>query len=82
MSFFHTHRYKLETKTYAEPRATGVTKVNGEGGLRFVEIAAFGMTTVLYRCQDGTCGDLKTIEMLGKETYDDPNAPFGGPMPR
>lgn len=59
----HVHQWKRELITYAEPRLQGNCQIVNPEGL---EKIALGVTTVLYRCDDLMCAELKTVEMLGK----------------
>lgn len=70
--WLHRHDYQWEATTYAPPR-DGKSEIGHMDGvavplmIALVSKLKFGVTTFLYRCTDTSCGDLKTVEMLGTE---------------
>ena len=60
----HRHRWREHLRTCTKD----VTVTNLKNcDLTQAERLTFGVTTVLFVCEDLTCGSVKSIEMLGKE---------------
>ena len=60
---FHKHDWKEIARTFAPPRDF----FDGEGvPSDFAKLMAFGMTTILWECQDKDCQKLRKEEMLGE----------------
>ena len=63
MRLFHKHKWKLIAKTYGKSLyEIGNVKVEKGNNEIF-----FGVTTLLWECQDIKCLALRKEEMLGKE---------------
>lgn len=63
---FHKHTWKEIARTYAEPHV-GTVNVERGGTQELLERMAFGVTTILWECQDPGCKKLRREELLGKE---------------
>ena len=64
MSGEHVHRWKQVAKTYAPPVRP---LVGGSIAANIVEKMMFGVTTILWECEDGRCSETRKEEMLGAE---------------
>jgi len=63
---FHAHDWKEIARTYAAPPGRH-TKVTGGQSDSLLERIVFGVTTILWECQDRKCAALRKQEMLGSE---------------
>lgn len=62
----HIHDWKRIETTYAPPKIAEMEYVSG----LFMDVMqklAFGVTTILWECQDKNCRKLRKEEMLGKQ---------------
>jgi hypothetical protein len=72
MSWFHRHRWKQIERTYVPPSAQIPTFDRVEGreavvaAFAHVRTAQFGVTTIVWECEDPACSKTRKVEMLGK----------------
>lgn len=59
INLFHRHDWKKIARTYAEPSGK-INSLNGNSPeiIKLVEKIDFGVTTILWECQDSKCRKL------------------------
>jgi hypothetical protein len=73
MADAHVHAWVRETSTYAPPLEYD------ENRMKFVrpsDVPAMyqGATILVLRCADPLCGEIKTVQLLGKEVKEPPSS--------
>ena len=60
----HKHKWKEIARMYAPSTVVKNLRTDND---RTMEKVLFGVTTIVFKCSDESCGELKKIESLGKE---------------